>query len=160
MWKSLLEKKIHTSFDTVSHTISIWQYFNEKIVFTNGCFDILHYGHLSYLMQAKELGDRLVIGLNTDSSIKKLKGELRPIQVETARAMMLASLSFVDAIILFEEETPEILITQVKPTILVKGMDYKEKPIAGADFVKKNGGQVILLDFVQGYSTTSILSKI
>ena len=159
MWKSLLEKKIHTSFDTVSHTISIWQYFNEKIVFTNGCFDILHYGHLSYLMQAKEQGDRLVIGLNTDASVKKLKGEQRPIQVETARAMMLASLSFVDAIILFEEETPLNLITSILPDVLVKGGDYTVEQIAGAKEVIAHGGEVKIVPILEGFSTTGIIEK-
>lgn len=160
MWKQLIEKKFHQRIDSFEKELAAWQFFNEKIVFTNGCFDILHLGHLTYLMQARELGQRLVIGLNSDASVQKLKGPQRPIQHQEARGLILAALRFVDAVILFDEDTPENLIRQIQPHILVKGSDYEGKAIAGAEFVKQQGGQVVLLDFVPGYSTTSILSKI
>lgn len=160
MWKQLVEKKFHQNIETFEKELATWQFFNEKIVFTNGCFDILHLGHLTYLMQARDLGHRLVIGLNTDASVQKLKGPQRPVQSQEARGLILAALRFVDAVVLFDEETPENLIRQVRPNILVKGSDYEGKTIAGADFVKQQGGEVVLLDFVPGHSTTSILSKI
>lgn len=160
MWKQLVEKKFHQNIETFEKELATSQFFNEKIVFTNGCFDILHLGHLTYLMQARDLGNRLVIGLNTDASVQKLKGPQRPVQSQEARGLILAALRFVDAVVLFDEETPENLIRQVRPNILVKGSDYEGKTIAGADFVKQQGGEVVLLDFVAGHSTTSILSKI
>ncbi|MCK9254819.1 MAG: D-glycero-beta-D-manno-heptose 1-phosphate adenylyltransferase [Bacteroidales bacterium] len=133
---------------------------NETIVFTNGCFDILHYGHINYLAQAADLGSKLIIGLNSDSSVKKLKGENRPINKEMERAFILASLFFVDAIIIFEEDTPEKLIQEINPNILVKGGDYKIDEIAGANFVLKNGGKVEIIKFVDGYSSTKIINKV
>lgn len=125
----------------------------ENVVFTNGCFDVLHRGHATYLAQARELGDCLVIGLNSDSSVKRLKGESRPINNEQDRAFLLASLSFVSYIIFFEEDTPKNLIEQVRPNILVKGGDYQLSNIVGADFVMKNGGKVLRIPFVDGYSS-------
>ncbi len=160
MWQQLIEKKIFDSYKAASHVIAAWQYFGEKIVFTNGCFDILHQGHLSYLMEAKELGGKLVIGLNNDFSVKAIKGNNRPINPQESRAFLLASLSFVDAVILFEEETPVRLIEQIRPAILVKGSDYAGKTIVGAEFVKSYQGEVILLDFLPDHSTTSIVEKI
>lgn len=131
------------------------------IVFTNGCFDILHPGHVQYLEEAKALGHFLVLGLNADVSVKKLnKGKSRPIQSQEARAMIMAALESVDAVIIFEEETPLNLIKAVNPDILVKGGDYKIEEVVGADFVKSNGGEVILIPFLEGYSTSSIEEKI
>lgn len=131
----------------------------KKIVFTNGCFDILHLGHVQYLAQARELGDILVVGLNADVSVKRLKGDSRPINPEFARAMVLAALQFVDYVILFEEDTPLHLIQKVSPDFLVKGGDYSNEQIVGADFVTQNGGKVITLPFVEGFSTTHIIHQ-
>ena len=131
-----------------------------RVVFTNGCFDVLHRGHVTYLAAARDLGDCLVVGLNSDASVKRLKGENRPINNENDRALVLAALSFIDYIIIFEEDTPKNLIEQVKPDILVKGGDYKIEDIVGADFVQKNGGQVLTIPFVDGYSSTKIIQAL
>jgi D-glycero-beta-D-manno-heptose 1-phosphate adenylyltransferase len=132
---------------------------NNKIVFTNGCFDLLHIGHVRYLQQARELGDILVVGLNTDASVKKLKGPTRPIQNENDRAEILAALSCVSFTCLFDEETPAELIREIKPDFLVKGGDWKPEQIVGSDFVQSYGGQVRSLNFVDGRSTTKIIEK-
>ena len=132
----------------------------QRIVFTNGCFDVLHRGHVTYLAQARDLGDCLVVGLNSDASVKRLKGENRPVNGESDRAIVLAALSFVDYIILFEEDTPKNLIEQVKPDILVKGGDYQIENIVGADFVTENGGKVLTIPFVDGYSSTKIIQAL
>lgn len=137
-----------------------WAANGEKVVFTNGCFDILHYGHLHYLAQARDLGDRLVIGLNSDASVKRLKGEHRPIQAIQTRLMMLASLAFVDAVVCFDEDTPLTLINTIQPDILVKGGDYKPTEIVGATEVMMAGGTVKVLSFIPGYSTSAIEQKI
>ena len=133
---------------------------NQKIVFTNGCFDIIHRGHVEYLAQAASFGDVLIIGLNTDSSVQRIKGNDRPVQDEYARAITLASMQFVNAVILFDEETPYNLIKTVQPDILIKGSDYKAEDIVGYDIVKEKGGEVITIDFIDGYSTTSIINKL
>ena len=130
------------------------------MVFTNGCFDILHLGHIDYLTKAADLGDRLIVAVNTDSSVSALKGPSRPIIDEETRAMKLASLVFVDAVILFGEETPLKLITEVRPNILVKGGDYTIDTIVGASEVQDNGGEVVVIPFLEGHSTTSIVNKI
>jgi rfaE bifunctional protein nucleotidyltransferase chain/domain len=140
--------------------INLWKKQGSKIVFTNGCFDILHLGHLDYLEKSRNLGDKLVLGLNTDHSVKKLKGPDRPINNENARARMLAALVFVDIVIAFDEETPLKLIKKVRPDILVKGKDYNIKNIVGADFVMENGGEVKTIDLLEGYSTTGLIEKI
>lgn len=132
----------------------------KKIVFTNGCFDILHPGHLSYLREAKNLGDILVIGLNSDTSVRRLKGTKRPINKQKDRSILLQSLSFVDYVITFSEDTPKDLIEILSPDILVKGGDYKIKDIEGADHVIKNNGEVKILDFIHGYSSSNIIEKI
>lgn len=137
-----------------------WAKRGEKVVFTNGCFDILHYGHLHYLAQARDLGQRLIIGLNSDASVSRLKGEHRPIQDLRTRQMMLASLEFVDAVVMFEEDTPLQLIKAVLPDVLVKGGDYSPETIVGAKEVGAAGGEVKVLSFIPGYSTSSIESKI
>ncbi len=140
--------------------LNVWRLLEKKIVFTNGCFDLLHRGHIDYLAKAADLGDKLIIGLNSDQSAKGLKGPGRPITDEDSRALMLASFSFVDAVILFDEETPLELIKHVKPDVLVKGADYTIEQIVGSDVVLQNGGQVQTLDYLPGYSTTLIEQKI
>ncbi len=132
----------------------------KKIVFTNGCFDILHKGHVSYLNEAKKLGDLLVIGLNSDASVKRLKGPERPINNETDRQFVMKNLKAVDFVEIFEEDTPLNLILTVKPQVLVKGGDWKIEQIVGGKEVIANGGDVFSLNFVDGYSTTSIITKI
>lgn len=139
----------------------IWKFLGKKIVFTNGCFDILHPGHVDYLSRAADLGDILIIGLNSDASVKTLnKGPLRPIQDEQSRAFVLAGLGFVKAVCVFEESTPLELISAIVPDVLVKGGDWKPEQIVGADVVKAAGGRVLSLDFLPGFSTTSIEDKI
>ena len=130
------------------------------IVFTNGCFDILHPGHLQYLYKAKSHGDILIVALNSDSSIKKLKGLNRPINNFEFRSTMLSYLNFVDLIIEFDSDTPIELIQKVSPNVLVKGADYRESQVVGADFVKQNGGQVVLMEFLKGFSSTEIIKSI
>ena len=129
---------------------------NKKIVFTNGCFDILHRGHIEYLQKARELGDLLVLGLNSDNSVKRLKGNDRPINNETDRAIVLSALECINYISIFDEDTPLELIKIVKPDILVKGGDYKIEDVVGREFTK----ETVLIDFVDGYSTTNIIKKI
>jgi len=131
-----------------------------KLVFTNGVFDILHRGHVEYLTKAGELGDLLVIGLNSDASVRRLKGEHRPIQQEEDRAVILASLKCVDAVVYFDEDTPLELITFLLPDILTKGADYTIKDIAGSDVVLANGGKVLTIDLVEGRSTSNAIEKI
>ncbi len=131
-----------------------------KVVFTNGCFDILHLGHVRYLREARSLGDILVVGLNTDESVRKLKGPSRPVQDQDARAEIMAALGCVDAVALFGEDTPEELIRRVRPDVLVKGGDYRVESIAGAEFVQSYGGAVKALQFVPGHSTTAILKRV
>lgn len=131
----------------------------QKVIFTNGCFDILHRGHITYLAQARELGDCLIVGLNTDNSVKRLKGDSRPINNENDRALLLSALSFVDYIILFQEDTPLKLIQNVLPDVLVKGGDYTIDQIVGADIVMQHGGTVLNLPFVDGYSSTNVIQK-
>ncbi len=132
----------------------------KKVVFTNGCFDILHRGHAAYLEQAKSLGDFLVVGVNSDDSVRKLKGEGRPVNNENDRAYLLEMLKPVDFVIIFNEETPYELIKSINPDFLVKGGDWKEDEIVGSDIVRKNGGKVMSLKFIDNYSTTGIMKKI
>ncbi len=131
-----------------------------RMVFTNGCFDILHQGHIQYLAQAAGLGDFLVIGLNSDPSVQRLKGKNRPVQDQHTRALILASLRFVDFVVIFEEDTPDILIKTLMPDVLVKGGDYKPEDIVGFDTVTGNGGKVLCLDFLPGHSSTRIIEKL
>jgi D-glycero-beta-D-manno-heptose 1-phosphate adenylyltransferase len=139
--------------------INLWQFKNEKIVFTNGCFDILHRGHLEYLLQASSLGNRLIVGLNSDDSVSRLKGPSRPVNKIDDRAFALASLRFTDMIIPFEEDTPLELIEFLQPDILVKGGDYTIESIVGAKETIQRGGRVEVLSFKDGYSTTSLINK-
>lgn len=133
---------------------------NKTIVFTNGCFDIIHRGHIEYLAKASDYGDVFIIGLNTDNSVRKLKGENRPVNNEEARAIVLASMQFVTHIVLFDEETPYNLIQAIKPNVLIKGGDYKPENIVGYDIVMKSGGEIVTIPFVEGFSTTSLIHKI
>jgi D-glycero-beta-D-manno-heptose 1-phosphate adenylyltransferase len=155
----IIKSKIF-NIDSLKRQISIWRFMLKKIVFTNGCFDILHFGHIDYLSKAKDLGDILVIGLNTDESVKRIKGKNRPVNDQNSRAFILASLRFVDAVIPFDEDTPYELIKQVIPDILVKGSDYNIEEIVGADIVREKGGIIKTIDFLDGYSTSSIIEKI
>lgn len=132
----------------------------QRIVFTNGCFDILHPGHVRYLEEARSRGDRLVVALNSDDSVRRLKGESRPIQNEQARAELVAALHCVDFVTIFEEDTPLLTIQMLKPDILVKGGDWPMDQIVGRDFVEARGGQVFAIDFEEGFSTTSIIERI
>lgn len=144
---------------TLQSRLHHWRAVGDRVVFTNGCFDILHRGHVELLAQCRELGDHVVLGLNSDASTRRLKGPQRPINDQLSRAIVLAGLSFVDAIIIFEEDTPLEMITQIHPDVLVKGGDYKASEIIGADFVKNNGGEVRIIPLVDGFSTTSIISR-
>jgi rfaE bifunctional protein nucleotidyltransferase chain/domain len=132
----------------------------KTLVFTNGCFDILHLGHVDYLSKASDLGDILMIGLNSDDSVTRIKGPGRPLQDEWSRAMILASLGFVDYVVLFSEDTPYELILAAQPDILVKGSDYTAEEIVGYDIVTKRGGKVVTVDFLEGYSTSRIVEKL
>ena len=133
---------------------------SKKIVFTNGCFDIIHAGHISYLNEAKALGDILIVGLNSDKSVRGLKGADRPVVNERDRAYILANLKPVDYVVIFDEDTPYELIKEIKPDVLVKGADYKGKSIAGSDIVESSGGETVLINFIEGKSTSEIIKKI
>ena len=132
----------------------------KRVVFTNGCFDILHVGHVEYLSRARKLGDALVIGMNSDKSVRRLKGSGRPVNNQKDRAKVLSALGFVDHVVIFDEDTPEKLVRKLIPNILVKGADWKNKAVAGVDFLKERGGKIVFIPFVDGYSTTSLLKRI
>ncbi len=151
--------KIYT-LQELDEKLKTWRVQGHKIVFTNGCFDLLHLGHVDYLEKARQLGDKLVLGLNTDNSISRIKGPNRPLQDEVSRARIMASLLFVDAVVLFNDDTPLELITAVQPDILVKGDDYTVEQIVGHEVVKARGGEVKTVPLVKGYSTTKIVNKI
>lgn len=146
--------------DQAAATAAHWRSLGERVVFTNGCFDLLHFGHVHYLAEAKDLGHRLVIGVNADASVRRLKGPHRPIQDEQTRQHILAALACTDAIVLFEEDTPLALIEALRPDVLVKGGDWQPDQIVGAGFVLALGGEVRSLPFVEGFSTTGIEAKI
>ena len=154
-----IKLKIYSLSD-LKITSDKWKATGEKIVFTNGCFDIIHQGHIEVLARTADLGTKLIVGLNSDSSIQKLKNENRPIIQQQSRAILLASFSFVDAVVLFSEETPLNLISTLKPDVLAKGGDYEIETIIGHKIVQNNGGQVILVPFVDGFSSTTIINKI
>src|SRR6201996_1342361 len=156
--RALAEKIVN--LDTLKSNVDFWQSEGEKVVFTNGVFDLLHIGHITYLSKAANLGEKLIIGLNADSSVTRLKGAGRPVNDQSNRAALLAALFFVDAVILFEEDTPLNLISALLPDILVKGADYTIDNIVGAKEVIANGGEVLTIDMVEGYSSTSIIQKI
>lgn len=157
-----IKSKIYSSCSDIEfkRILSFLNFKNKSIVFTNGCFDIIHRGHIEYLAQAAQLGDYLIIGLNSDESVKKLKGSNRPIQDQQSRAIILASMQFVGAVVIFEEETPYNLIEVIKPKYLVKGSDYTIDKIVGSDIVINNGGEVKTINFIDGYSSSSIINKI
>jgi rfaE bifunctional protein nucleotidyltransferase chain/domain len=159
MSRSELSKKIQT-LEQAIETVKVWS-IQDEIVFTNGVFDLIHPGHVLYLEEAKNLGNRLIVGLNSDHSAKRLgKGSNRPINDENSRALVIAALESVDLVILFDQDTPLDLITTLKPNVLVKGGDYTIDQIVGAESVIANGGKVQSLPFVEGYSTTAIEQKI
>lgn len=157
---SQLQSKIVYDYQELANNLALWRFKDQKVVFTNGCFDILHRGHVEYLAKAASLADVLVVGLNTDSSVTRLKGSSRPVQDETSRALILASLSFISKVVLFDEDTPYELIKFIQPDILVKGSDYKAEDIVGYDILKAKNGEVVTIDLVDGYSTTAIVRKL
>jgi rfaE bifunctional protein nucleotidyltransferase chain/domain len=148
------------SWENLKEQVELWKKAGEKVVFSNGCFDILHLGHIDYLEKARSLGNRLVIGLNNDESVRQLKGSERPVNNEIARARILAALECVDGVTIFSEDTPKELIAFLIPDILVKGSDYSTDNIVGADIVLANGGEVKTIDLVEGYSTTNLIQKL
>lgn len=158
VWERITQK--YQPLQQATETVGRVQQQGWEVVFTNGCFDLLHYGHLYYLAQARELGDFLVVGLNSQQSVSRLKGKHRPIKDEQTRAHALAALQFVDLVVRFDEDTPLALIQRLRPDILVKGGDYELEQIVGAPEVQAWGGRVLTLPFVEGYSTTALEEKI
>ena len=146
--------------EELAFQLAVWRFKDMKIVWTNGCFDLLHLGHIDYLSKAKDQGDILIVGVNTDKSVRRIKKEGRPITDEVSRSTIIAALRFVDAVILFDEETPYEMIQMIQPNVLVKGSDYTAEDIVGYDIVKAKGGEVVTIDFLDGYSTTAIEEKI
>ncbi|MCD7956953.1 MAG: D-glycero-beta-D-manno-heptose 1-phosphate adenylyltransferase [Lachnospiraceae bacterium] len=165
-WNEVREYLINQK-QGIAHKLLSWDALDEfragnagkKVVFTNGCFDILHIGHIRYLQEASKLGDTLVIGLNSDASVKRLKGSKRPVNSQSDRAEVLCALEFVDYVIVFDEDTPYELIKKIQPNVLVKGGDYKPGEVVGKDIVEKNGGELVLVPLVEGKSTTRIIEK-
>jgi len=154
-----LEKKI-LGLNILKETIARLKSRRKKIVFTNGCFDLLHWGHVKYLQDAKKKGDILVVGINSDSSVKKIKGKNRPVINQKDRLRLIAALESVDYAVLFKEDTPLKIIKLIKPDVLVKGADWNKNNIVGADIVLNNGGCVFTIKFVKGYSTSNLIKKI
>lgn len=155
----LIQQKIHT-VETLARLAHQWHLLSIKIVFTNGCFDIMHQGHNTYLLEAAEFGNKLIVGVNSDESVKGLKGPKRPIIDQYSRALNLASHAYIDAVVIFEEKTPLKLIELLKPHVLVKGGDYKLEDIVGASEVIAYGGEVKIVPFMPGYSSSAIIEKI
>ncbi|MEM6697568.1 MAG: D-glycero-beta-D-manno-heptose 1-phosphate adenylyltransferase [Bacteroidota bacterium] len=158
MWQSITNKI--SNWQKADDQIIKWKEKGLKVVFTNGCFDLVHYGHLHYLAAASALGDKLIVGLNSNASVKRLKGKHRPINDDLTREHLLASLQCVDLVVAFEEDTPLKLIELISPDVLVKGGDWEVKQIVGSDWVLSKGGSVQSLPFVEGYYTTNIEAKI
>lgn len=154
-----MENKIHTLVD-LKRLRSQWIEDGLKVVFTNGCFDLIHKGHLDYLSKAKQLGDKLIVAINSDASVKRLKGEERPIKPELDRMLTMAAFYFVDAVVLFEEDTPKTVIETLIPNVLVKGGDYIVEDIVGYDTVVNNGGEVKTIQFIDGSSSSNFINKI
>jgi rfaE bifunctional protein nucleotidyltransferase chain/domain len=154
-----IQNKILSS-ESLDETLTSWRRNKQKIVFTNGCFDILHRGHVEYLAKAASFGDVMLMGLNSDSSVRSIKGPERPVQDERTRSLVLASLEFVAGVVIFEGNTPYELIKKVQPDFLVKGADYKTENIVGYDIVMAKGGAVKTIELVEGYSTTGIINKL
>jgi rfaE bifunctional protein nucleotidyltransferase chain/domain len=155
-----LKKKIFSNKEEFTKTLNFWRFKNYKVTFTNGCFDLIHLGHVDYLSKASDYGDVMIVGLNSDLSTRRLKGQSRPINPEFSRAMVLSAFSFIDAVVIFDEDTPYNLIDFIKPDILIKGNDYLVEDIVGYDIVKANGGTVETIDLVDGYSTSNVEKKI
>ena len=153
-----IEQKIFTP-DTLLKRVEFWRVLGDKVVFTNGCFDILHAGHIHLLTSCAAFGNHLIVALNADTSIKRLKGETRPVNNELSRAIILAALQCVDAVVLFSEDTPENLIHFLQPDVLVKGGDWQKDEIVGSNFVEANGGVVKTVSYLQGFSTTEIIAR-
>jgi rfaE bifunctional protein nucleotidyltransferase chain/domain len=151
--------KIKTK-EQAKSVVNDWKSRGLKVVFTNGCFDLVHLGHVDYLEKARNLGDKLVLGLNTDKSVSDIKGPNRPVADEVSRARVIASMEFIDLVVLFGEPTPYELIKNLNPDILVKGNDYLAENIVGADIVKANGGEVKTIELVKGYSTSNLIKRI
>ena len=151
---------IANNWDEAKKQVDDWKLSGQKIVFTNGCFDILHRGHVEYLTEAKACGDKLVTALNSDSSVRGLKGDPRPIQSQEDRAVILDALESVDLVVIFDQETPEEIIKTLLPDVLVKGGDYTPDTIVGADIVTENGGEIKVIPFRSGHSTSSVIEKI
>lgn len=154
------QTKIFSGFEAFANILAAWKSSGEAIVFTNGCFDIIHHGHVDSLHKSAQLGSKLIVGLNSDASVALLKGQNRPILNYESRAAILAAFAFVDAVIFFNEETPATLIAQIIPDILVKGKQYEIHEIAGHDTVLAHGGRVETLDLIPGISTSGIIQKI
>src|ERR1700761_5945490 len=156
--KTLLSKI--SDLPKLQASIASWKNEGKKVVFTNGVFDLLHIGHITYMAKAAELGDKLIIGLNSDASVKRIKGEDRPVNDQNSRALLLAAMLFIDAVVVFDEDTPQNLIATLLPDILVKGADYAIENIVGGKEVIANGGEVKTITFVDGYSSTAIIKRI
>jgi D-glycero-beta-D-manno-heptose 1-phosphate adenylyltransferase len=157
-----LQRKIFQPDETdrIRRMIHYQRFHSRRIAFTNGCFDILHAGHIDYLSRAADEADVLIVGLNTDDSVRRIKGKNRPVNDQEARASLLAALSFVDAVVLFEEDTPAQLISAILPDVLIKGDDWAADDIVGADVVRKHNGRVLTLPLLKGYSTSNLIQKI
>ncbi len=155
-----INSRIFQDFPAFQSTLESWKTSKETIVFTNGCFDIIHQGHVDSLQKSAALGTKLIVGLNSDQSVELLKGKNRPVMSETGRAIILAAFGFVDAVILFSEETPADLIAQILPDVLVKGNEYKIHEIAGHETVLSYGGKVVTLELIPGVSTSDLIEKI
>ncbi len=155
----IIRQKIYTR-ENILPLLAVWRFQDKKVVFTNGCFDILHLGHIHYLSEARDLGDVLIVGVNTDASVKRIKGVDRPITDEISRSTIIAALHFTDAVILFDYDTPYNLIKLIQPDVLVKGNDYKAEDIVGYDIVKAKGGEINTIDFLPEYSTSGIEKRI
>ncbi len=160
MIPKFIKDNVSQDFLSAKAKVEEWQASGKKVVFTNGCFDLLHKGHISYLAEAKGLGDKLVVGLNSDASVKRLKGESRPVKNEQNRLICMASLKMVDLVVVFTEDTPLDLIKTINPNVLVKGGDWNIDQIVGSEEVIKNGGEVKSLAFIEGESTTHLINKI
>ncbi len=156
----MIKDKIYNDWNDGLLVINRWKAEGKKIVFTNGCFDLIHLGHVVYLEEAKSKGDKLIVGVNSDSSVQKLKGSHRPIKDEINRVHILAALESVDMVLIFDENSPLELIQMILPDVIVKGGDWKPDQIVGSDIVLANGGAVLSLQFVEGYSTTALEQKI
>ena len=155
-----IQEKIARDYQEAANVVKNWQQQGYDVVFTNGCFDLLHKGHILYLQEASQNGDKLIVAINADKSVSKLKGKHRPIKDEDNRSQIMAALAFVDLVVVFHEETPLELIQMITPDILVKGGDWKPHQIVGSEHVLNHGGEVLSLQFVEGYSTTALEEKI